>query len=186
MSRTVYITYFIHGTTTDNENGIATGWHHGKLSELGKEQSVQLRELTKDQKFDVVFSSDLKRSYDSAKLTFGDRYKIIRDKRLRECNYGDLNGYNSEKVNPLILSHIYDPFPNGESYMDVRKRISDFLNYLLERYPDKNIAIVSHKAPQLVLEVLLNKKTWKKVFEEDWRLKGPEGWKPGWNYTLNG
>ena len=31
----VNITYFVHGTTTDNEKGLATGWEQGELSALG-------------------------------------------------------------------------------------------------------------------------------------------------------
>ena len=52
------ITYFVHGTTTDNETDLATGWADGKLSELGVEQSKKLGELVADKKFDVVFSSE--------------------------------------------------------------------------------------------------------------------------------
>ena len=79
----VKITYFVHGTTTDNENGISTGWNQGDLSELGKRQSMELKNLIKGEKFDVVFSSDLERAVDSANLAFG---RCIQDKGLRECN----------------------------------------------------------------------------------------------------
>ena len=41
----VKITYFVHGTTTDNEQDLATGWAPGELSELGKEQAKDLGEL---------------------------------------------------------------------------------------------------------------------------------------------
>jgi len=182
--KNVNITYFVHGTTIDNEQGIATGWHHGELSERGKQQSSSLKELIKDKKFDVVFCSDLKRAINSAKLTFGDEIPIIQDKRLRECNYGDLNGARTEKVDSLILQCINNPFPNGESYKDVEKRIRDFLNYLLKEYSGKNVAIISHRAPQLALDVILNEKTWEQAIKDDWRSKEPKEWKPGWEYKL--
>lgn len=73
----VIITYFVHGTTTDNEKGIATGWNPGELSALGIEQSKDLGPMVADQKFDAVFCSDLTRAVDSAHLAFGDKYKII-------------------------------------------------------------------------------------------------------------
>ena len=66
----VKITYFVHGTTTDNEKEISSGWHDVELSELGIRQSKELTEKVKDKKFDVVFCSDLKRAVDSAKLSF--------------------------------------------------------------------------------------------------------------------
>lgn len=87
---TVKITYFIHGTTTDNEKGISSGWYDVELSDLGVKQSIELKDQTKDEKFDVVFCSDLKRAVDSANLTFKDEVEIIPDKRLRECNYGEI------------------------------------------------------------------------------------------------
>lgn len=182
--RKVHITYFVHGTTTDNEQGIATGWDPGELSELGKKQSIELKELIKDKKFDVVFCSDLKRAVDSAKLTFGDSVKIIQDKRLREIDYGNLTRAESKMVESLTLEHINESFPNGESYKDVEKRIKSFLDDLLKNHSGKNIAIVAHKAPQLALDALLKGKTWEQAVKEDWRLKQPKEWKPGWEYIL--
>jgi len=185
MTNTIIITYFVHGTTTDNENEISTGWNQGELSELGKKQSILLKDQVKDEEFDVVFCSDLKRADDSARLAFQDReIPIIKDKRLRECNYGHLNGASSSEVEAVELDCITKPFPNGESYREVQNRIKRFLQFLLENYPGKHIAIMAHKAPQLALEVLINKKSWQQAFEEDWRKKEPKEWRPGWMYIL--
>ena len=54
------ITYFVHGTTTDNERDIATGQAHGELSELGKKQAKELGRMIAKMRFDAVFCSDLK------------------------------------------------------------------------------------------------------------------------------
>ena len=89
----VEITYFVHGTTVDNLNKKATGWLPGELSQKGIEQAKNLNKIIKDQYFDVVICSDLKRAVDSAKIDFEGRdIKIIQDSRIRECNYGDLDG----------------------------------------------------------------------------------------------
>jgi broad specificity phosphatase PhoE len=182
-SESVNITYFAHNTTVDNEKKVASGWADAELSELGKKQSIELKELVKDKKFDVVFCSDLKRSVDTAKLTF-DNAKIIQDKRLREVNYGDLTRAPSEKIDSIILKHISKPFPNGESYKDVEKRVKSFLDDLMKNYSGKNVAIVGHRAPQLALDVLIKGKTWEQAVKEDWRSKKPKEWKPGWEYKL--
>jgi len=183
MKKLVNITYFVHGTTTDNEKGIASGWYDVELSELGIQQSIKLKELIKDKKFDVVYCSDLKRAVDSANLTFKDSVKIIKDKRLRECNYGDYTQRESEEMNKLTLRYIDRPFPNGESYKDVEKRMISFLDDL-KKYSGKEVAIVSHRGPQLALDVILKNKTWKQAIKEDWRSRNPPQWKPGWNYEL--
>lgn len=36
---TINITYFVHGTTTDNEQHVSSGWKDVDLSELGIQQS---------------------------------------------------------------------------------------------------------------------------------------------------
>jgi len=180
----VKITYFVHGTTTDNEQHISSGWKDVKLSELGRKQSIELREQTKDRNFDVVFCSDLKRAHDSVKLAWEGVYQIIPDARLRECNYGKLNGALSDIVEPMQEEEcISKPFPDGESYEDVKARVADFLNFLKKNYDGKHVAVVAHKAPQLAIDVLLKGKTWEEAFAEDWRKK--KAWRLGWEYTLN-
>ena len=180
----VQITYFVHGTTTDNEQHISSVWKDVELSELGVKQSKELTEQTKDMKFDVVFCSDLNRAHDSAKLAWESVYEIIPDARLRECNYGTLNGASSDIVEPMQEDEaITKPFPDGESYEDVKARVADFLDFLKQNYDGKHIAIVAHKAPQLSLDVLLKDKTWKQALAEDWRKT--KQWRPGWEYELN-
>ena len=176
----VNITYFVHGSTIDNENHLSSGWKDVELSELGIQQSKELVEQINNIHFDAVFCSDLKRAVDSAKLTFGD--KVIVDKRLRECNYGDFNGRASKIVEPIQKKSITKRFSNGESYKDVKLRVEDFLSEIKEKYDGKQVAVVSHKAPQLALEVIINNKTWMEAFKEDWRKVGK--WQPGWRYVL--
>ena len=180
----VIVTYFVHGTTIDNQQGIATGWAPGELSELGKEQSIRLWDMIKDRYFDIVISSDLKRAIDSADLTFQGRVPIIHDARLRECNYGDLTRGDGLLVDSMTLQCVDKPFPNGESYRDVERRIRDLCNHVIAAYRGKHVAFVSHRGPQLALEVIVNGKSWERAIKEDWRYK--EAWRPGWDYVPRG
>ncbi len=178
----INITYFPHGTTIDNENNISTGWNQGELSRLGIKQSKELWDKIKDKKFDVVICSDLKRAVDSATLAFKGKIKIIKDKRLRECNYGDLNGEKTKKMDLLKPNYIETPFPNGESYRDVEERMRDFLNNISKKYSNKKVVIISHHAPQLALEVIVKGKTWEQAIDQDWRHN--KAWQAGWEYKL--
>lgn len=178
----VKITYFVHGTTTDNIEHKSTGWLPGELSQKGIDQSILLKEQININNFDVVFCSDLKRAIDSANYTFGENKKIIEDNRLRECNYGDYNGLDSTKV--IYEDHINESFPNGENMLDVEKRIREFCDFLLQNYDGKHIAIVAHKAPQFAFQVITENKTWGYVIENDWRKT--KDWKPGWEYIIQG
>lgn len=179
----VKITYFVHSTTPDNENGIASGWSDVGLSPLGIRQAEELGSQIVDKRFAVVFTSDLKRAVDSAALTWGAKYEIIEDRRLRECNYGDYNGMPSPVVEALQEKSINDPMPNGESYAMVEARMKRFLDDLIEHFDGTHVAVVAHRAPQLALDVLLKGMTWKEAFASDWRKNS--GWQPGWEYTLN-
>lgn len=178
----VRITYFVHGTTTDNEEGLSSGWNDVDLSVRGVQQAKELPSLLTNTSFDVVFCSDLKRAVRSASLAFGGVYPIIEDSRLRECNYGDMNGKPSEVVEPIQEEALIEPMPGGESYEDVKARIADFLDMLKKEYEGKHVAIVAHKAPQLALDVLLNGKSWEEAFAEDWRKT--KAWQPGWSYEV--
>ena len=178
----IKITYFIHGTTTDNEQGKSSGWSDVGLSSLGIQQSRELARLTKDTHFDVVFCSDLRRAVHSATLTWGNKYKIIQDERLRECNYGDYNGKPSQVVKSIEEGSLSEPMPNGESYEMVKERIASFLEDLKQNYDGKSVAIVAHKAPQLALNVLLKEISWKEAFANDWRKT--KSWQPGWEYEM--
>ena len=161
-----------------------SGWKDVELSVLGEQQAVTLKEQTKDTMFDVVFCSDLQRAHKSALLAWDGVYPIIPDARLRECNYGTLNGASSDIVEPMQEDEcIENKFPEGESYEDVKTRVADFLEFLKTNYEGKRVAIVAHKAPQLSLDVLLKDKTWKQALAEDWRKK--KAWQPGWEYVLN-
>lgn len=179
----VRITYFVHGTTTDNHLDLATGWLPGELSEMGKEQAKRLGEQVADKKFDIVFCSDLQRAIDSAELGFGDKYEIMQDERIRECNYGDMNGKPASGFKNHMEDFIDTAFPNGESYKDVEKRLTSFVDFLREKYDGKHIAIVAHQAPQLALDVIIKGKTWQQAIDEDWRKQ--KAWKPGWEYDTN-
>ena len=176
----VKIIYFVHGTTTDNLEHKATGWLPGKLSEKGIQQSLALKEKINMEEIDLVISSDLKRAVDSANNIFKGKKEILHDKRIRECNYGELDGKDSSLV--LYEEHIDVPFPNGESLKDVEARLRDFCNYLLENYNGKTIALVAHKAPQLALEVITKNITWEQAIEQDWRKT--KNWQPGWRYEI--
>ena len=176
----VKIIYFVHGTTTDNTEHKSTGWNPGELSQKGIQQSIDLKSQININNIDLVISSDLKRAIDSADYTFKDIKEILHDERIRECNYGDLNGQDSSLVK--YEDHIINPFPNGESLTDVENRVRKFCKYLVERYDGKTVALVAHKAPQLALEVITKKISWEEAIDKDWRKT--KSWKPGWEYII--
>ena len=172
----IKIVYYVHGTTLDNINKLCSGWKDVDLSEKGIEEAKSLSTKTK-YTFDILFTSDLKRAIDSSNLAFPNITKI-QDNRLRECNYGDLDGLSKSLVK--YEEHIDLPFSNGESLKDVENRMRNFIKYLKDNYEGNTVGIVAHRAPQLALEVILNNMTWDEAIDNDWRKTG--AWQPGWVY----
>lgn len=175
----ITIIFEAHGTTFDNENHLASGHFDVELSPLGIQQAKELGKRYQNDSFDAILCSDLQRSYKTAELAFGDRFPIIQDKRLRECNYGDLTRHPSSEVDPLKVEHITDPFPNGESYEQTSKRMKDFLDGLRHKYHDRgtNVLIIGHRATQYGLEHWINGIDLKTLVTIPFR------WQPGWTYT---
>lgn len=178
----IKIIYFVHGTTTDNASKLCSGWKEALLNDLGKEQAMNLGKVSKERgdKFDVMFTSDLKRAIESSNIAFPE-YEKITDNRLRECNYGDLDGEHKSLV--VYEEHINESFPNGESLKDVENRIRNFVQYLKDNYDNQTIGIVAHRAPQLALEVVTKNISWEEAIANDWRKTGD--WQPGWIYEIN-
>lgn len=172
------IIYYVHGTTYDNASKRCSGWKQVELNDLGKEQAKNLGKNTK-YKFDVLFSSDLVRAIDSANIAFPGVEKH-QDKRLRECNYGILDGKHKSLV--VYEEHIQKQFEGGESLKDVERRVRDFVEDIKKNYRGKTIGIVAHRAPQLALEVIVNGYSWKDAIKNDWRKSG--NWQPGWEYII--
>lgn len=175
----INIVFETHGTTFDNENYLSSGHFDVELSPLGIQQSKELGERYKNDTFSAIFCSDLQRSYKTAEIAFGDKYPIIKDKRLRECDYGDLTQHPSEEVDAEKPKRISIPFSNGESYEQITKRMKEFLDNLKKDYDGEKIMIIGHRATQYGLD------HWIKGVDLKTLVVTPFKWQPGWFYQLS-
>ncbi|HMQ09277.1 MAG TPA: histidine phosphatase family protein [Candidatus Nanoperiomorbaceae bacterium] len=174
----VTIIFEAHSTSLDNEAGLASGHNDVELSELGLKQSKELGERYAGRKFDAIFCSDLRRSYETAQLAFGDTYPIIRDERLRECDYGEMTQQPTSIVNPEKVNRMAVPFPGGESFQQCCARIADFLQDIAGEYDNKTIMIIGHRATQYGLEHAINHVP---IYDA---VTAPWQWQPGWKYEI--
>jgi broad specificity phosphatase PhoE len=176
---TVEITYETHSITTDNEAGIATGWLPGRLSEQGRTLAHELGERHCGDNLATIFVSDLARAVETAEIAFaGSGIPIHQDARLRECNYGTLNGMPVAQLAAARSRHIDEPFPGGQSYWQVVAEMRDFLRDLAEQWDGHTVLIIAHSANKWALDHLLNG-----VPLED-LVDAPFGWQDGWRYSL--
>lgn len=175
----IEIIYETHAISTDNEAGIATGWLPGQLSEQGRTLAVELGERYRNQPIDAVFVSDLTRAIQTAEIAFGDSgIPIQQDTRLRECNYGRLNGMPVERIAAERSRRIDEPFPEGQRYRQVVDQTRDFLRDLAADWDGSRIVIVAHSANRWALQHLFDGAALEDLVD------APFNWQPGWQFTL--
>ena len=167
-----------HSTTEDNEDEIASGWNDVPLSDLGEVQAKELGKRRKKEEFDVIFCSDLQRSYRTAEIAFGNKYIIKRDSRLRECNYGDWNGDDKADLEKVKLERMQKPFPHGESWQRAVKRVVECLKDIQRDYDGQRVLIIGHRATQYGIENYINKIPVHTIATARWQYQ------PGWEYEL--
>src|SRR5512134_1954982 len=152
----VAIVFETHSTSTDNERWIASGWLDGQLSPLGRRQAKELGERYGADQVAAAFTSDLFRAAETARIAFGGRgLPIFHDWRLRECNYGMLNGRAVARLEAERTKQVLDPYAGGESYLDVVARVRSFLGDLPARYAERRICVIGHSATKWALDHLL-------------------------------
>ena len=175
----VEIVYETHSLSVDNERGIATRWLDGELSERGRELARELGERRRDDGIATVFASDLGRAAETADVAFGDSgLPIGLDWRLRECNYGELNGAPLTRFEGEPPKRIDEPYPDGESYRQVVERVRDFLDELPAEYDGKRVLLIGHAATRWALDHLLAGEQLEEV------VGAPFEWQEGWEYVL--
>ena len=148
-----------HGETDWNKKHWLQGTTDIPLNENGIEVAETTAEALKDVPFDLIFSSPLKRAYQTAEILKRDRpIPIYTDERLREISFGSFEGlcckgegYNIPDPNfPNFFDApaSYTPPKDGESISELCVRATDFLTWLIDQpeYRDKTVLVSGHGA----------------------------------------
>jgi broad specificity phosphatase PhoE len=176
-TRPAVIVFETHATSLDNEAGLASGWFDVALSSRGEQQARELGERRGNQAFAAVYCSDLVRAIHTAEIAFEDcGIPVVRDARLRECDYGALTRHPAAEIDARRASHIVLPFPGGESYQQCVARVSAWLADAGAAHPDGDVLVIGHRATFYALEHLLCRRPLEQAIGAPWR------WRPGWTY----
>jgi len=174
----VEVVFETHSTSEDNEAGIATGWLPGRLSAVGREQARELGERRRGDGIAIVFVSDLRRAIETAEIAFaGSGFSLVQDSRLRECDYGRLNGTAEplhDRAAQIDVAH-----PGGESWRQAVDRVAGFLAELRRERDDDRVLVIGHSATHLALEVTANGERLEELVGARFT------WQPGWEYVLD-
>lgn len=173
------IVFETHSITEDNEAEIATGWWPGRLSARGRELARELGVRRRDDGLSAIFTSDLERAVETVTEALGDTgIPVLRDWRLRECDYGELNGSDRETVHGDRLTRLHAPYPGGESWDEAVERVAGLLRDLPTRWEGQRVLVVGHVATRWALDHHLRGMPLETLAAEEF------GWRPGWEYTL--
>ncbi len=174
----VELVYETHSISVDNERGIATGWLPGELSAEGRRLACALGERRRNDGIDCVFTSDLRRAVETAEIAFeGSAIEIRQDARLRECNYGDLNGAPVGELDPR-RRFVDRPYPGGESYRDCVEKMRSFLTDVAREFDGSRVLVIGHSAQRWALRHLLDGTPIEDLVD------APFEWQEGWEYVV--
>ncbi|HEY6151060.1 MAG TPA: histidine phosphatase family protein [Gaiellaceae bacterium] len=175
---TLELVYETHSISTDNERGIATGWLPGELSAEGRRLAVELGGRRRSDGIACVFTSDLRRAVETAEIAFeGTEIEIREDARLRECNYGELNGAPVGELDPR-RRFVDEPFPGGESYRDCVEKMSSFLADVAREFDGRRVLVIAHSAQRFALRHLFEGVPLEELVD------APFEWQEGWEYAV--
>jgi 2,3-bisphosphoglycerate-dependent phosphoglycerate mutase len=177
----VQVVYETHSTTVDNEQGLAAGWLGGTLSPDGREQARQLGRRRRHDDVDIVIASDLNRAVETAQIAFGDSGIPVRlDWRLRECNYGAMNGLPRSQLDTERRLRLDEAFPGGESWRAAVERVGFVLDELVAERPGQRVLLIGHVATRWALDHFVHGQPLEDLVD------APFSWQTGWEYTLAG
>ncbi len=143
-----------HGETTGDVEDRYGGDYDDDLTQKGRTQAKKLAQKLRNKKIEVVFSSPLKRTQQTAMIlseNLGIKVRIL--KEIKERNhYGILTGMvksEARKKYPKLAEDLKDykkTIEGAESYKDFLKRINQAFKIIYaSKY--KTVAIVTHGGP---------------------------------------
>jgi broad specificity phosphatase PhoE len=175
----ISIVFETHSISEDNERGVASGWSDGPLSDRGRSLSRELGDRRRDDGITAVFSSDLRRARETVEVAFaGGPIPVLLDWRLRECDYGSMNGHRADEHVRDRSRYLDRPYPGGESWRQAIARVAGFLDDLPSRWDGARVLLVGHVATRWALDHHLEGADLATLAVSDF------AWQEGWEYQL--
>ncbi len=142
-----------HGQTNHNLDHRYQGQIDAPLNETGVEQAGKLAKRLFGEKIDVIYSSDLMRCVQTAKLVAKKHtLKVNKDGRLRELSFGEWEGMSYNEIqaqSPDLLekwmndpAHI--PPPNGETLIQLATRVKSAVDEIKPQHEEQTVLFVTH------------------------------------------
>jgi alpha-ribazole phosphatase len=149
-----------HGETDWNAARRYQGQSDIPLNRTGIQQARKLAGRLSKEKIDTIYSSDLSRARETARLIAEHHScKIHADSRLCEVSFGTWEGQTYDEIKKSAPSALAEweadilttAPPNGETLEQLTARVQSILSDLCTRHADQTSLIVAHGGPLQVL-----------------------------------
>lgn len=149
-----------HGQTDFNLEHRLQGALPVTLNDCGRAQSRAVAQELKSATIDAIFASPRPRALETAQIIgVFLRQPITTDERLAEIAFGDFEGHTFAEVKERFPEAYrkwesgYRPYrvPNGESRLDVQRRMRAAWDEIVSRPGLETVAIVSHSSAMIIM-----------------------------------
>lgn len=154
-----------HGQTESNQKKLVMGNRIDEsLNDLGINQAETIATELGSQRFDIIFSSTLKRALETAEIIKKHlNTPIVVDARLVERDFGSLTGKNWNQIEKEFSKTAHDDDRaqrydytkfGGETAEDVKGRLLAFLDFIKKEHGSEKVLIVAHGGIMKMLQHL--------------------------------
>ena len=151
------IIFLRHGQAKNNTERILAGRTPGvPLTEEGVDQSEKAAKFLEEMNISAIYSSPIERAKNTAEIVGKHNSIDVRtDDRLIELDMGKFTG---KPYDEIFSSHgnVFMKFYRGEleiahngveTFEEVKKRIRDMVDHVIDNHPDENVVLVTHMDP---------------------------------------
>jgi alpha-ribazole phosphatase len=139
-----------HGESALNTENLFFGQLDPELTEKGRNQANKTKDFLKKIEYSDIYTSPLKRAYETANIINTKGYKLHKEDRLKELNFGILEGMTYDEIlekYPEDAKKWHNNwktynYRTGESVEDLQNRAVKFIESL--DFSSKNIVVVCH------------------------------------------
>jgi broad specificity phosphatase PhoE len=144
-----------HGETDSNREKRWQGFADLSLNEHGREQASALADELEDVPLSAIYSSDLRRAYETA-LVVAERkgLSVTPLRELREVDVGSWTGLTQEAVKERFPDGYREMrtrsgrgWEGGETYAELGVRVVEALRRIARKHPGDAVLVVTHSGP---------------------------------------
>ena len=151
------VIFLRHGQAKNNTERILAGRTEGiPLTERGIQQAEHTAQLLEHMNISAIYSSPIQRAKHTAEIVGNHNSIDVKlDDRLIELDMGKFTGMPYDEI---FSSHgnVFMKFYNGEleiahngveTFSEVKKRVNNIVEHVLEKHPNENVVLVTHMDP---------------------------------------